>query len=230
MDMPFHLRTLPPEALEIIRYYSGAGTHVAHADAIQRGTDLSDRGFGKAIRRLVTKGYLTLDGEQRYRLTDSGQRAVDDFRRANAASPEMFRRRKSEEITLERRLIVALPRTVVADEAARVYVGFPEALPALELEEPLNVLLRINVVNGKPESTREYGFLLDSDSSKQEIEITPGRYTQARLRVQVFQVDDVDEARLAGGLYVDLDVLPPGSAGDGGYVAYGANTRFVVSE
>src|SRR5688572_21605659 len=79
MEMPFHLKTLPPDALEILRYYGRSETNIALADDICDNTGLSDRGFGKAIRRLVTKNYLVMDGEQRYRLSDHGQRAVEDL-------------------------------------------------------------------------------------------------------------------------------------------------------
>lgn len=79
MDLPFYLRILPSEALEVLAYYRRRNNNLAYADAMMTATGLSERGFGKAIRRLVTKGYLVLDGDQRYRLTEHGQRAVDDL-------------------------------------------------------------------------------------------------------------------------------------------------------
>lgn len=79
MDLPFYLRILPSEALEVLAYYRRRGSNLAYADVMITATGLSERGFGKAIRRLVTKGYLVLDGDQRYRLTEHGQRAVDDL-------------------------------------------------------------------------------------------------------------------------------------------------------
>lgn len=79
MELPFYLRILPPEALEVLAYYRRLDHTIAYANSMITATGLSERGFGKAIRRLVTKGYLVLDGDQRYRLTEHGQRAVDDL-------------------------------------------------------------------------------------------------------------------------------------------------------
>ncbi len=79
MDFDYQLKTLPPEALEVIRFYSTRETAIAHANEITRATNLSERAFGRAIRRLVTRGYLNMDGEGRYRLTDLGRRAVEAF-------------------------------------------------------------------------------------------------------------------------------------------------------
>src|SRR5688500_15862663 len=129
MEMPFHLKTLPPEALEILRYYGQQGSNIAQADDICDATGLSERGFGKAIRRLVTKNYLTMDGGQRYRLSNSGQRAVSDLMHAIDDDTE-FGRADDDDNRLEayarevvRRVILAVPQPLVAAQAVNVFVG-----------------------------------------------------------------------------------------------------------
>ena len=64
MELPVSIRALPPEAIEILRYYGANGAASVHADDITVGAGLSDRGFGKAIRRLVTRNLMAMDGDQ----------------------------------------------------------------------------------------------------------------------------------------------------------------------
>jgi hypothetical protein len=101
MELPFYLRILPPEALEILAYFRRQGSNIAHADTMLNATQLSERGFGKAIRRLVTKGYLVLDGDQRYRLTEHGQRAVDDLPASMAGRAPAINEPEAEEPVIE---------------------------------------------------------------------------------------------------------------------------------
>ena len=79
MELPYSLQTLPPEAVDILRYYASISTDAAHADAIVDGAGLSERGFGKGIRRLVTKNYLVMSSDQVYRLTEQGRRLIDEL-------------------------------------------------------------------------------------------------------------------------------------------------------
>ena len=86
MEMPYNLQTLPPEAVDILRFYSASDLDTAHADEIVDGANLSDRGFGKGIRRLVTKSYLVMSSDQVYRLTDAGKRVIAELRRLRRRS------------------------------------------------------------------------------------------------------------------------------------------------
>ena len=439
MELPFYLRILPPEALEVLAYYRRLGNNLALADALMASTGLSDRGFGKAIRRLVTKGYLVLDGEQRYRLTEHGQRAVDDlpdsmaergsytepsevehvpvvntdtfenlfnepaefdslftepvsdsvdpnsflsedrYEDAEAVSrlfdsdendDDLFAELNDEDaaafdelfggadepatpvstppasaeaaslaeadeadeedapaatpapeddlfapISLEdlfagledndhqaealdapeddedeatpetaeaeakpelevvlmpalnddlfqwleldddsptnedtglwddlsieapdagtssrivgRRLMLALPQPLVAEQPAHVTVGIlPDA--AASLAEPMQLMLRLAVLNGEPAGATEFPMLLTNGLTRQDLTIVPGRYNQVRLRVRVYQLsDDADEAILCGGMYVDADVVEAAD-GQSTPIAFGADTHFVL--
>jgi predicted transcriptional regulator len=79
MDMPFHLKTLPPEALDVLRFFAGHSDDIARSDEVMTGSGLNERRFGVALRRLVTKGYLIMDGYQTYRLSESGRRAATEL-------------------------------------------------------------------------------------------------------------------------------------------------------
>lgn len=80
-ELPFHLKTIEPlpGALDILRYLGTLDSFTADADDICDSLDLSDRRFSKAIRRLVTKEYVVMDGDMVYRLTEQGQGAVEEI-------------------------------------------------------------------------------------------------------------------------------------------------------
>jgi hypothetical protein len=233
MEMPFHLRTLPPEALDIIRFYSGSGTNVASVDDICEGTGLSDRGFGKAIRRLVTKGYVIMDGDHRYRLSDQGARAVEELVASDVNAPDDD---EAEAVDAGRRLVgrrlfMALPRALVAGQEVHVYVGFPEAEDDEMIHGQVNLLIRLSVLNGEPARARETPFLLGNNATRHVFEVTAGHFTKARLRLHAYQIDDdePDEVHFAGGMYVDVDVKPDSSGGLA-YTTYATDAEFVVYE
>jgi Mn-dependent DtxR family transcriptional regulator len=84
------LQTLEPltGALDIIRYFGTLEEMTAETSEIQRSLGLSDRSFDKAIRRLVTKGYVQMDGSRVYRLTEQGQRAVEELAAYDQSAPD----------------------------------------------------------------------------------------------------------------------------------------------
>lgn len=229
MEMPFHLRTLPPEALSILRYYAEANVTVAYADEIINGAHLSDRGFGKAIRRLVTRGYLMMDGDQRYRLTDNGGRSVEELEAYLESAPdEDFGKSRSQDRTVRRRLIMALPRTLIAGQPINAMVGFNDAEDEDVTLNPINLHIRLSVINGEPKTPREMPFLLHNYATRQMFEVTADNFTRCRVRVQVYQVDpdSDDEASFAGGMYVDLDVHATAATADTTLAAYGTDVAF----
>lgn len=235
MELPFHLKTLPPEALDILRYYGQQSTNIAYTDEICDSTGLSDRGFGKAIRRLVTKNYLTLDGGQRYRLTDQGQRAVNELMEAEADMPAGSERRaartETRARTVERRLRLSIPQPLVAEQAVNVGINFAEADDENMIGEPITLILQVSVLNGEPSEAVEMPFMLDNGEQQREVEITPGKFKKVRVRAAAYHLDDdTGDMQLAGGMYVDVDVLPPGSATEPSIQTYGADTRFTIME
>ncbi len=243
MDFDYQLKTLPPEALAVIRFYGTQEGAIAHASDITRATGLSERAFGRAIRRLVTRGYLNMDGEGRYRLTDLGRRAVDAFAATDdgtdyaaevvdsddstpltpitdatnddstpddapaPSSPPLI-----ESQTLKRRLVVALPPTLVAGQASTVHVGFDGASLSVGSEAP-QLLVRLSMLNGEPARAQDWSLSLDGENPSKTFEVTAGKFTRARLRVVVFQLlDDGNEVEQVGGLYVDVDVTEDGDS------------------
>jgi hypothetical protein len=224
MELPFHLKALPPEALDVIRYFGGLGEQVAHADAITEGVGLSDRTFGKVIRRLVTKGYLQMDGDQAYRLSDQGQTAVEELAAYDETAPAEKPKREVVMEELPRRLVLAAPAELVAGQPAKMFVGFHAAAPDKQLAETRDVVVRLNVINGEPNRPLEVAFQLENDADYQTFTVTPGLYKRLRVRASVFQLGpNPDDITVAGGVYIDLDIAPQAEANTNQLTAYGGN-------
>jgi predicted transcriptional regulator len=223
MEMPANLRALPPEALDILRYYGTRKKNAALADDIVDGAGMSQRGFGKAIRRLVTNGYLTGDGSSVYRLTDLGQRAVQDVL-ALSDQPERSRAPRPTIRAVHRRLVIGVPRQLARGQATLVYVGFNEASDDDLLKDAANLMLRVNLINGEPSGAREMTLLLSHRSIHQVVEVTALDGDAARIRVEVRQLSDfTGEYEDCGGLYVDLPIVE--TSGESGLLAYGTNIQ-----
>lgn len=224
MELPYHLKALPPEALDVIRYFGGLESPIAHADEITEGVGLSDRTFGKVIRRLVTKGYLQMDGDQAYRLSDQGQTAVEELAEYDETAPAEQPKREVIMEQLPRRLFIAAPQKLVAGQPTEVYVGFHEASDERELAEQADVVVRLNVLNGEPMRPQEIAFELNNDHEYKTFSVTPGLYKCLRIRASVFQLGpNPDDIAVAGGLYVDLDVTAQPDANSGQLTAYGGD-------
>jgi predicted transcriptional regulator len=205
MEMPYSLQTLPPEAVDILRYYAQLNADSAHSDSIVEGAGLTDRGFGKGIRRLVTKNYVVMSSDQVYRLTDGGRRVVEELKSFEGDTPASSAR--SEARFLRRHLVLVAPTTLPAGESVEIALGFEEADDEEYLNAPANMLIRLALVNGEPKHAREASFMLTNRQMQQSFEITAGRFTEARVRVEVCQYrDDGDDFDFCGGLYVDLPV------------------------
>lgn len=209
MDMPHHLRTLPPEALDILRYFHTLRAPSAHAEQIIEGAGLSDRGFGKAIRRLVTKNYLVMDGEQVYRLSDNGKRVVAELNDYDENAPEEA---ETPEADLEprfvnRHLILVTPRTFQAGQPTNIFIGFDDADDDEIVTAPFKVLLRISTLHGDPDEVTETSLTVENRAAHQVFEVVAGSFTQFRIRVEVCQLQDGEpEEDGCNGFYADLPV------------------------
>lgn len=226
MELPFHLKALPPEALDVLRFYNAGDLSIAHAEEIMEGVGLSERLFGKIIRRLVTKGYLQMDGDQAYRLSDHGQEAVDTLAEYDSDAPaEKTQRQASEEETVTRRMVLVAPSPFVAGEAADVQIGFHPAASGQKLSGAAEVVLRVSVVNAELARPQEAALELDNDSAYSSFKITPGVFNKLRIRVQAFQLGpNPDDIAVAGGMYVDAPVAPMADGEKS--AAYGTDVTF----
>lgn len=210
MDLSGGLYTLPSEALSILRFFTTIETEAAHADAIIDGSGLTDRGFGKGIRRLVTRNYLTLSGEQVYRLTEQGRRAVRELTdQGDLDESEIPEESEADDEPrfVRRRLILVTPATLAAEIPTNIALGFDDPDEDDRLDSPSNLLLRLAVVNGEPQRRQELTISLANEHMQESFEITAGAVTRTRIRAEVFQFKDNEEDfEFCGGMYVDLPV------------------------
>lgn len=236
MELPFHLKTIEPltGALDIIRYFGMTDSPTADADEICDQLNLSERSFSKAIRRLVTKGYILMDGDMVYRLTDQGQSALEELKEYDEASggPGISAapaRSYSVEIRhVYRRLVLIMPQTLIANQPADIVMGFDSAEDDQTIDGEVDLVVRLNVVNASPDKPQDTIFQVGNIPTHKTFRITPGSYTQARVRLQVFQVgENPDEIEVAGGMYVDADVTSDTSQ-TFPQVAFGSNIKIAL--
>jgi hypothetical protein len=222
MEMPFHLRKLPPEATDILRYFGANGGSAAHADDIIEGTGLTDRGFGKAIRRLVTNNYLVMDGAQVYRLSDSGRRSVAELLEYDLNTPPEDREKGSggmiEPRYVRRSVMLVAPARLMAGQPTNIYAAIDEAEDDDIVTAPMALLMRTRVLHGEPSAAHDATVTIENRGASQIIEVTAGSYTQARITLEVLQATDEGSIEPCGGVYVDIPI--GAEAGDMTLTAY----------
>ncbi|MFW5708993.1 MAG: hypothetical protein ACOCX5_02110 [Chloroflexota bacterium] len=225
MELPFHLKTLEPlkGALDILRFFDQTDGNTADAEVIMQTLDLSERAFGRAIRRLITKGYVQADGDMIYRLTDQGQTAVReladyDEESGDSVAPVSDAAKRIRSVT--RRLFIVTPEALVASMPTTLYVGFHDASEDNTLDETCEVVVRVAVINGEPETPEDLLFTLENTHVAQSLTIVPGGFKQMRLRLNAYQLGELGDIDPAGGFYIDLPVKPDGAAAEP--VAFGS--------
>lgn len=232
-DLPFHLKTLEPlpGALDILRFFGQMDADTADADEIADSLGLSQRSASKAIRRLVTKGYMMMDGDMIYRLTEQGHNAVEElaaFDDSNGTGIALSRPQSpvqpSAFSNVTRRMVLALPGTLVAEQEASVVVGFHAA----PMPESVELVVRLSVVNGQPEKPEDLIFSLSDQQTHQALDILPGRFDQVRLRAEVIQLGpNPGDFNKAGGMYVDVPVSAA-ERNDHHLTAYGTDITLIL--
>jgi hypothetical protein len=121
---------------------------------------------------------------------------------------------------LTRRLTVVLPRQLPANTPTHVVVGFESTADQASTAE---IVARLSVINGEPTTPQEATFELSGDAARQDFLVTAGAFTQARVKVEVFQLGpNPGDIVVSGGLYVDVDVTTTDVSGAPS-VAYGAD-------
>jgi hypothetical protein len=214
--MPSNLQNLPPEVLDVLRFYGATGQTSAHADEIIERTGLSDRGFGKAIRRLVTSTYLVMDGDQVYRLSDAGRRAVGDVLEYDLDTPPQDRVTSSAAASgqraVTRRLVLVAPAELKPNEPATVQIGFAGAEFGGPLSGPAPIVVRFSALHAEAAPPTETTLQVNNEPVQAAFRVTPGVFTTARLRVELLQSDEFGyELEPCGGMYVDVPVSAAGS-------------------
>lgn len=220
-QLPMHLIQLEPlpGALDIIRYLARHPEGAASADDICDDLELSERRWGKALRRLITNNYIEQRPDGRYELARRGITSAQELAEYDANATDDGDAGAGK---IARDVVIALPRQLVAGKSSEVLVGF--APVSSDFSSPADVVLRYEAVHGTL-STRDSMVKLGAASHRESITLTPQQYDTVRLKVKVFQLaEDGEDLTDCGGIYIDVDVVEenPNSM----LVAYSANIRF----
>lgn len=209
MELPYHLKTLEPltGALDILRHLRGQPDMLAPVDVLLDDLGLSERAFGKAIRRLVTQGYVQMDGNGVYRLNETGRRAADElveFERTTGTRATGTH--AIDEFGITGRVVLAAPEALEPDKPAKLIVG--AALDSdSSLPSPVDLIVRISTVNAKVDSSQDAVLTLAVVPVHHTFTVKPSRKNKLRVRVNVYQLmSDGEDVIPCGGFYVDLPV------------------------
>jgi DNA-binding MarR family transcriptional regulator len=208
MELPPELTRIPPQSLDVLRYMGQNGVTQGDAETLAEGTGMSDRSIKRAIRGLITAGYLHMDDSYIYYLTEKGVKAVEDLAAYDSAQPQPVMDLDGAKLVSER-LVAVLPNPLGARETATLQLGFFQ-MPQVTV--PTQVVLRLSASNGTispPEIT------LDVQPNQKvepgETYYTPtGQLGQIRIRIEALQITDMAEVHQAGGMFIDLEIAPAG--------------------
>ena len=206
MALPFELTTLPSHALDILRYLADQDSYAAYDADIMTALDLSERGFGKALRRLVTKEYVELQADGTYALsrlgTDAAEAIIahDEEARAEAAFDEDALDADEAEDAAElvaRSVIVVYPKTLLVGQAANVFlrVDVP-ALDGAPLLAAADVTFQAEAMLDVEPARRDVSIPTDAASRTVRFTLTPTEAGALPLHLTALQLIgmDVNEA------------------------------------
>ena len=204
MELPPELTRIPLSALDVLRYMGRSGVTQGDALALAEGTGMSERGIGKAIRGLITKGYLTADDSYVYSLTDKGFQAIDDIADYDAAQGDGSGASASAGL-VEQNLVIVSPDALGMRQSATLQVGLAEKSM---LQEPSQLILRLSSVGGNVSPTEVTLNLAPGQAvGAATAQVVPdGRYNAVRVQVEAIQMVDEAEIHPAGGIFFDVPV------------------------
>lgn len=209
-QLPLHLMKLEslPSALDILRYL-GEKQGAADMEEVCGALGISEIRFSKAIRRLVTTGYLSVRSDYSYELTSKGQESAEELAIFDAENDGKSRA----DGMIERFAYLGVPRHLVSGQSAPLIVGIASD-EYQQLQAPADLVLRITGMFAQLTSQDEM-LKLDNHSARLALEVMPQNYSQARIKLQVFQLSpDGEDLTSCGGMYVDVDVMAEGTNGE----------------
>ena len=175
----------------------------ADADVLMAGTGQSERAFSKAIKRLVTKNYMTMDTARIYHLTQKGYKAIEDIAAYDLIAPPSDASGNQAMVGYDLAVVVP-PGVVNAQQTATMMLGL-EPLAGEALSGEATLILRLDMVGGEVEP-REFSANLSAEMSvvMAQFSVTAQQGQAIRLRVEAFQSVNYDELEELGGMYFDV--------------------------
>jgi predicted transcriptional regulator len=215
-ELPIDLRKLEPvgSAFDILTYLYESEDYASDGDTIMEELDISSRRFDKAKRRLVTTGYIQMRSDNLYELTRKGVESAEilsTYEGGGSGGSE----------GVQRQLLLVVPRNLVYGQSSPIQVAIA---PSSEFRGEADVVVRLQATYAKLGEFEEM-VKLSGDRLVLNTTISPEAYDQARVKVELYQLDSSGEDLTAcGGMYVDVTVLPSGKTGD--MIAYSVDASF----
>lgn len=225
-SLPFELQKLPSSALDVLRYFAENGNHWVDEVDIMEGANLTERSLSKAMKRLVTQKYVTMDASDRtYQLTEKGLNVMSElaeYDRERGHTDRLAHHDEADEperVSKQHyRLQMVLAEPLIVGEQVAVYAGATPSRP----DYRSTLVLRLSAIHATVQSPAEQ--ILDPNTSATQVMfyITPERFKQARLRLEAYYVDDLSgDWFLAGGMYFDTNLALADADVQGELVTYG---------
>ena len=227
--LPLELQKLPPQALDVIRYLN-TREDAASVEQILDGTGLSERSFGKAIRRLVTRYYVDMPEQGFYALTANGRQAAEDLRAFDGATPTLARAAAPEPAAAPlqvRQFSVVAQKDLVVRSSAVLRAGF--SAPASDqprLRQPGRIILRVSAPGCDVDPVeRPLEVATSAAAGPVTFRVTPRREGSVRIKIEAYQLVTRQDLVPVGGMYFDRTVAEFPTPGSAEIQALGATLR-----
>lgn len=194
-------QNLFPEAKEILLYMGRHGVERGDAGRLTQGAGLTDRGFSKGIKQLTTHKFLTMGADRIYQLSPKGASAIQKLMVAPSAAYAV----SAAKIAYD--LCAVVPDQISAGQSVKAQIGLSPLNNQLPGEN-CQIMLRLNATAAQV--TPQETVLTVSPQNAiavTEITLTPApNQVSIRLRIEAYQIMEMDEIGIAGGMYVDVPV------------------------
>lgn len=229
MSLSFNLQRLPPEALSVLRFLGRHSAAISTRD-MEMALNLSPRAIGRAIRRLVNYSLIQMDYNGWYQLTGDGRRAfeqlTDHENRAPQVAPTVT---ETSMARVTRRLTIVLPPNAIGARPVTLYIGVNPSSDASLLSHPAQVELRLGAIGGTLSSNK---VSLDVPPQRAATPTTVTITAQpsarkVRVRIDAFQIRDIDRVDEVGNMYFDIPVRTESVAEDATRRAVGTDLTLI---
>jgi predicted transcriptional regulator len=201
-QLPPELMRLPLNALDVFRFIGQSGLEQAEAEVLAEGSGMSQRAIGKAIRGLVTQGYLNMDEGYVYHVTDKGRKAVKDVMDYDAANPQT---ENNQQVAISHQpLVLVVNNPFSSHQTSSIQVGFERPLA---IQDASQVVLRFSSTTGTISPSEVSLELEPQQIPHTETYYTPDGASKAvRIRVEAMQIVNMMDVHPAGGMFFDVAI------------------------
>jgi hypothetical protein len=176
------------------------------------GLDIGQRAVGRAIRRLVNYSLIQMDFNGAYQLTADGRRAHQQVLEADGSvtpsTTHVPDTAKSPRVT--RRLTVVMPPSIVSEQPTALYIGVnPPNANEPRLSSMAHVALRLSGIGGDL-SASDITVEIPANDAAAPVKVlltARPKIGKVRVRIDSFQIVDLDRIEAAGAMYFDLPVV-----------------------